>query len=312
MEKTENILKQKHSKAEYVTFKDLVLYTGKSQDRIKDLLLEGKLFKYDSNHKKLKDPVRNKGRFKKSEIETLFNIKIDKSTKPKKTFRTEEKHSFKEIISIPFKDIDKIYKYDVNTFDVGIQTLNFSSDNLESYKENEKVFLEREKHLNILKKYFDLLKEHGILFLVGTLDLLPYFAVEAETLGFIYRDLITVDFFDVKADNRFKPVSLGILFLLKRDKKYRINRLLNKHRTCNVCKKPLKDWGGKKDLKNPNGTALTDVWKYLIQDDDSLVYQNYKPFHLPKVLVDRLINLTAFEEYRCLIAPFNGYCNGIE
>jgi len=60
------------------------------------------------------------------------------------------------------------------------------------------------------------------------------------------------------------------------------------HQYCAHCEKNLRDWGGKKHLMNPAGSALSDVWS------------NLKPAELtdnrlPKTVKDRIVQLTEEE-----------------
>ena len=68
-----------------------------------------------------------------------------------------------------------------------------------------------------------------------------------------------------------KPGQRGLLMLLKTDPRrkspapFHLNTADVKapHAFCAACRQNVKDWGGKKHLMNPKGTALSDVWRDL-------------------------------------------------
>lgn len=297
----------KNDSKNLINFKELVLYTGKSQGNIKQLIENGKLIKYDSSNNPLEEPLRQRGFFNKKEVEKLFDITIDSSAeKKKKTFKKEEKHSFTEVIEIDDQHLESFYDIKNNSVDVGINIVKFDITDFGAFKYSDKFKNRIDDNIKFVNHYFNILKKHGILLVIGTMNILPYIAVEAKKMGFIFRDLITVKVFDLISDNQYNPVSIGVLLLLKRNKNFTINKLLDPHRNCKVCEKPLKDWGGKKALMNPYGSVITDVWKYLIQDANKLISDKYLSYTVPNILLERLKDLTAFEEYNCVIAPING------
>src|ERR1043166_1653518 len=93
-----------------------------------------------------------------------------------------------------------------------------------------------------------------------------------------------------------KPTHRGLLMFLKMDPRrksptpFRLNTSDMKvpHKFCAACGKNVKDWGGKKHLMNPKGTALSDVWRDLprIKLKDSFA---------PDSVLERIRALTAGE-----------------
>ena len=94
-------------------------------------------------------------------------------------------------------------------------------------------------------------------------------ANDAWTMLFKYWIALEID--AAPRTGFLKPSHLGLLLFLKSKANSRspspfhLNTSTVKvpHAFCSACGKNVKDWGGKKHLMNPKGTALADVWRDL-------------------------------------------------
>lgn len=119
------------------------------------------------------------------------------------------------------------------------------------------VFLQQAVHL---------LAPTGLLFVQGTPDILPELGVALErTLKFKYW--IAVESARRQPTHGLPSVHAGILMFSKSNR-FEINRVRFPHQLCSHCGKTLRDWGGKSHLMNPDGRAISDVWKDLPVEDN--------------------------------------------
>jgi DNA modification methylase len=101
------------------------------------------------------------------------------------------------------------------------------------------------------------LRPGGLLFLYGEPCGLPESAVHlARQLVFKYW--IVLDFAEASSHR-------GLLMFWKPGARFQLNTdaVRVPHAKCAACGRYLKDWGGKRHLMNPRGTALSDVWRDL-------------------------------------------------
>lgn len=101
-----------------------------------------------------------------------------------------------------------------------------------------------------------------------------------------------------------QPAHYGILFYTK-SKSGKFYDVRAPHKTCRVCKKFLKDYGGKEHLRHPFGYQVSDVW-----DDIHRVRHNSKridahPCQLPVHLLERIFLMTT-DENDIVFDPFCG------
>lgn len=114
----------------------------------------------------------------------------------------------------------------------------------------------------IFKESIRCLKEGGLMFVQGLPDNLPEMGVFLDQfLKFKYW--IAVESIAQHPSHGLPSVHAGILLFVKGDKHFNIQRVRFPHEICEHCGKPLRDWGGKSHLRNPDGFAVSDVWKNL-------------------------------------------------
>jgi DNA modification methylase len=130
--------------------------------------------------------------------------------------------------------------------------------------------------ISLLAHVTRLLKYGGLLFIYGRPHELVvwgrFLSTDSHSAQqMVFKHWIALDIEDAPASNALKPTHKGLLMYLKA----RTNPLapalyhLNTNAVrlpyvkCTACGRTLKDWGGKKHLMNPKGSALSDVWRDL-------------------------------------------------
>jgi len=141
------------------------------------------------------------------------------------------------------------------------------------------------KESNYIQKTFDLinkaskvLKDGGLLFVYGLPKYLPFFAVNlndsvVDDHRFLFKYWIGIEFNSSEEYQVLKNGHIGMLMYLKTKSlesptPFHLNtkEMRVSHKSCAACGMNIKDWGGKKHLMNPIGTALSDVWSDLNSD----------------------------------------------
>jgi len=131
------------------------------------------------------------------------------------------------------------------------------------------------------------LRSGGLLFVYGQPYDLPSWGEALlrnsdETARLIFKYWIAIEIDDTPRGDFLKPSHRGLMMFVKQDgrrksaTKFRLNSADVKvpHQFCAACQQNVKDWGGKKHLMNPKGTALSDVWHDLPK---SLLHDSVAP-----------------------------------
>ncbi len=134
------------------------------------------------------------------------------------------------------------------------------------------------------------LKPGGLLFLYGQPGELPAWGVTCGQMIFKYWIAL-----DIRAAPRARfltPTHMGLLMFHKPGAPLGLDRdaVRVPHALCAACGRTLKDWGGKKHLMNPRGTALSDVWRELPR-------RRLRPRIVPADVLDRIRRLTGHEPF---------------
>jgi DNA modification methylase len=129
---------------------------------------------------------------------------------------------------------------------------------------------------DLMTEALRLLRPGGLLFVYGEpqslaqwgehLLITPELAAQS-----VFKYWIALDLNEQAREGFLQPNHRGLLLFLKRDPARKtpppfalqVNELRIPHRDCSACGTNLKDWGGKKHLMNPLGTAPSDVWRDL-------------------------------------------------
>lgn len=131
---------------------------------------------------------------------------------------------------------------------------------------------------NLIKKASKVLKDGGLLFVYGLPKYLPFFAVNLNNFivanhRFLFKYWIGIEFNSSEEYQVLKNSHIGMLMYLKTKSlesptPFHLNtkEVRVPHKYCAACDMNIKDWGGKKHLMNPLGTALSDVWSDLTSD----------------------------------------------
>lgn len=157
----------------------------------------------------------------------------------------------------------------------------------------------------LLKVSSNSLKNGGLIFIYGAPKYLPFYAdylnnLEEENSEYLFKYWIGLKFKDMFLEQPLPNSHIGLLMFLKtkksknpstfklNTKEYRIP-----YSNCSACGDNLKDWGGKKHLMNPFGTAISDVWTDLKLDSTDLIN--------PVQIIDRVYNLTKTNGEKLLV-----------
>lgn len=160
--------------------------------------------------------------------------------------------------------------------------------------------------VNLVNESLRTLKFGGLLFVYGLPHELPYIGEFITNNNFedttgIFKYWITLEIDDVEAGETLEPRSMGLLMFLKSKSASRTpspfhlntSKVRTSHNFCSACGQNVKDWGGKKHLMNPNGTALSDVWK----DFKKVKLSNHI---VPDFILERVYELTSKPDFKFL------------
>jgi site-specific DNA-methyltransferase (adenine-specific) len=146
-------------------------------------------------------------------------------------------------------------------------------------------------------------KPTGSIFLHNIPKWLTYYATYLNKFA-NFKHWISWDAPSAPMGKSLQPAHYGILFYTKEAKVSKIYELRHPHKRQRKQGYLLKDYGGKKDLLNPFGPLVSDVWT-----DIHRIKHNKKrdlhPCQLPIHLMDRLILMTT-DENDIVLDPFSG------
>lgn len=148
-----------------------------------------------------------------------------------------------------------------------------------------------------LKRCAELVVEGGTIFVYGIPYELPYYAAYLSSLvcdgfRFIFKYWIVLNLDSRPRLQTLQPAHQGLLLFVKSKSKdktsngFRLSPQKTRvpHRNCSFCGRNLKDWGGKKHLMNPAGSALSDVWHDM---DTQFIHETV----LPEEVKSRVLSL---------------------
>lgn len=129
---------------------------------------------------------------------------------------------------------------------------------------------------HLLGECVRMVKPGGLLFVYGHPRELPFWgerlaATSTESGRMVFKYWIALNLDDAPRTDALKPGQRGLLLFMKQPAQQKKSSAppLNTadvkvpHAFCAACGANVKDWGGKKHLMNPKGTALSDVWRDL-------------------------------------------------
>lgn len=147
----------------------------------------------------------------------------------------------------------------------------------------------------ILHHCIRILKKSGLLSIQGTPYNLPDLIEPLmDTLWFKYW--IAIESRLIKSKSGLPTSHASVVLFAKSKSSFKINKIRFPHKYCSFCTRTLKDWGGKTHLMNPEGYAVSDVWRDLPK------LNNYTKISLP--VLENLFQLMDNTEGKCLVFPF--------
>lgn len=120
---------------------------------------------------------------------------------------------------------------------------------------------------SVLAQCARVLKDGGLLYVQGNPDTLPGYGVYLDGL-LTFKYWIAVESRIHRDTNGLPSVHAGILLFTKGNGRFDLHRPRFPHQMCSYCGRPLRDWGGKSHLMNPEGFAASDVWRSLDRADN--------------------------------------------
>jgi site-specific DNA-methyltransferase (adenine-specific) len=171
-----------------------------------------------------------------------------------------------------------------------------------------------------ITRYLDecirVLKKGGLLFVQGIPSQLPDMGVYLDK-RLIFKYWIAVKSTLYRQTAGFPSVHAGILLFTKNGDRFNINHVRFPHVYCSYCGKPLRDWGGKMHLMNPEGYSISDVWTDLPIEDNytklstpvlNIILKLVGVDQLPRYFSALLGDYTYSEEFqkRVIIGPREG------
>jgi len=148
---------------------------------------------------------------------------------------------------------------------------------------------------NLLRVCSESLRMGGLLFVYGAPCRLPAYAEMLYRLGngawkLEFKYWIGIQLHACERRQTLDPSHVGILLFHKvsrsRGTPFRLNTVRVPHRYCSACGQNVRDWGGKKHLMSPNGSALSDVWT-------DLPMRRLTDNRIPQDVLDRITNLSS-------------------
>lgn len=192
-------------------------------------------------------------------------------------------------------------------YDVIVVNTSFNEEEINDasvIQKDKETFKRIDETNNLIRKAGSMLKNGGLLFVYGHPKYLPIIGLhlnflEVDYNKFYFKYWISIELEAKKRDNPLANSHVGILMYLKskRGKNNAPFHLNTKtvrmpYGTCKACNKNLKDWGGKKHLMNPLGSAFSDVWL------DKIDKENFSK--IPDETLNRIYDLTGRQDFKFL------------
>ncbi|MFX0181825.1 MAG: DNA methyltransferase [Candidatus Hodarchaeota archaeon] len=295
-----------------LTLKEAVIYSNHAEENIRLQIERGALQKYNKHGIPLKNPLREKGFFKLSELMAVYDIHEDPEVVKKRFLaRKQNSDSVRNVcpqrtIVLRSSEINLLDQIESKSIDTWILAPSFKMN--ERWKPTNYENIVNSSYMKEIRSYLEesnrILKLKSNLLIHSIPRYLPYYGIEVEKYDFFFKYWIIYPFNGFskeKSLNRFIPEANGILYYVKSRKNFLINRVREPYRNCNFCSKPLKDYGGKKHLCHKDGMVTSDIW-HLEKGFDFAE----SPSDIPYLILRRLIDLSCNSHSTLLLAPFDG------
>jgi len=185
---------------------------------------------------------------------------------------------------------ESLAQFKTEAVDVFVVSTSFDPANKYYYpmSSNDCFSQESERTNTTLHQCFKSLKSGGLLFVYGLPRYLPQYAVFLDSLKESDSEMIFKYWVAMEVDRKNRketlpPVHMGLLMYLKSRKgktssPFHLNTKTVRipYKMCKACGRNIRDWGGKKHLRNPHGAAISDVWRDLpkIWLEDNVIPSN--------------------------------------
>lgn len=182
-------------------------------------------------------------------------------------------------------------------FDAVILKTNFGEDQIGKHSIISESDIFIQQTLPLIDKCCSQLKDGGLIFVYGLPNYLSYFGEylsdkkKQDEFSYIFKYWISCEFKADEIKNELPIAHIGLLMYLKSKSKktttpFDINTKFVRvpYSDCTACGNTTKDWGGKKHLINPLGSALSDVWSF----NDTPIK---KASNIPVALTERILAL---------------------
>lgn len=159
-------------------------------------------------------------------------------------------------------------------FDAVILKTNFSSNDIGKHSILSETNSFIQDTLPLIDKCTAQLKDGGLIFIYGLPNYLSYFGEylsdkKHDDFSYLFKYWIACEFKAQEKNDELPNVHMGLLMYLKSKSKknttpFELNTKFVRvpYENCSACGNTTKDWGGKKHLLNPLGSAISDVWSY--------------------------------------------------
>lgn len=181
-------------------------------------------------------------------------------------------------------------------FDAVILKTNFGADQIGKHSIISEADNFIQQTLPLIDKCCSQLKDGGLIFVYGLPNYLSYFGEylsdkKQDEFSYLFKYWISCEFKAEENTNELPNAHIGLLMYLKSKSKknttpFDINTKFVRvpYSDCIACGQMTKDWGGKKHMLNPLGSALSDVWDF----NDIPVKKASK---IPVALTERILAL---------------------
>lgn len=185
------------------------------------------------------------------------------------------KATYKLANIVELDELDFLKAKQENQYDAVVLQTNFLTKVIGSksiYSATERYIKETEK---LIDSCCDNLKDGGLIFIYGLPNYLSFLGEYLRTKNqddftYLFKYWIACEFKSELNKSVLPTSHIGLLMYLKTKSKksptpFEINTKFVRvpYTNCTACNKTTKDWGGKKHLINPLGSAISDVWSFI-------------------------------------------------
>ncbi len=203
-----------------------------------------------------------------SVLEYLLYLHHHRKSRMKKNFL----HQLANFTEVSETKLSSLKSYTL--FDAVILKTNFGADQIGKHSIISEADIFIQQTLSLIDKCCFQLKDGGLIFVYGLPNYLSYFGEylsdkKQDDFSFLFKYWIACEFKAVESKDELPNAHIGLLMYLKSKSKknttpFELNTKFVRvpYENCSACGNTTKDWGGKKHLINPLGSAISDVWSF--------------------------------------------------